>query len=433
MHKNWVLALLGTAFFVVVLDSTIVYVALPAIQAGLGFTLDGVQWVLSAYLVTFGGLLLFGGRLADLLGRRRVFLAGIAVFTVASLACGLADDPAVLVGARVVQGVGAAVMAPTALSLVLTTFAPGPERHRALGIWGGIGGVGGTAGLLLGGPITSLWGWPWIFFVNVPVGAALLVLARVLLPESRDAALPRTFDVAGAVAVTASLVLLVLGISEPSRTALAGSAVLMVAFVLVERRSSAPLVPPRVVRSRQLVGGNVLLLVAGMCVDGVLLVLTLHAQRVLGMSPVQFGIATAAMTGMSVVGSFAGQAVVTRRGVGPVAAAGMLLLAVGSLVLAAVAVPLVVGLLVFGAGLGAAFVGAQIAAVSGAPDADSGVAAGIADTSFAVGGALGVALLSTLADTRTALLVAAALAVAGLASMVVVRSGRPGAAAIAGS
>jgi len=216
------------------------------------------------------------------------------------------------------------------------------------------------------------------------------------------------------------LVLLVLGISRPSWPAVAGAAVLMAVFLLVERRSSAPLVPARVVRSRRLVGGNGLLLVAGMCVDGVLLVLTLHAQRTLGMSPMQFGLATAAMTGMSVVGSFAGQAVVTRRGVGPVAAAGMLLLALGSLVLAAATVPMVVGLLVFGAGLGAAFVGAQIAAVSGAPDGDSGLAAGIADTSFTVGGALGVALLSTLADVRVALLVAAALAVVGMASSTLV-------------
>lgn len=276
MQKAWTLVVLGTAFFVVVLDSTIVYVALPSIADELAFAPGDVQWVLSAYLVTFGGLLLFGGRVADLLGRREVFLVGIAIFTAASVVCGSAVEPSVLVGARVLQGAGAAIMAPTALSLVLTTFEPGPGRNRALGIWGGIGGVGGTAGLLLGGPITQLWGWQWVFLVNLPVGVVLLAASRSLLPK--DAGRPggpRSFDLAGALTVTSSLVLLVLAITEASWAALVGAGLLMAVFVLVERRAVAPLVPWRVVRSRRLVAGNLLLLVAGMCVDGVLLVLAL--------------------------------------------------------------------------------------------------------------------------------------------------------------
>ncbi|MDQ0375904.1 MFS transporter [Cellulomonas humilata] len=422
MHKTWTLVVLGTAFFVVVLDSTIVYVALPSIADELAFAPGDVQWVLSAYLVTFGGLLLFGGRVADLLGRRRVFLVGIAIFTVASLVCAQADEPVVLVAARVLQGAGAAVMAPTALSLLLTTFEPGPERNRALGVWGGIGGVGGTAGLLLGGPITQLWGWQWIFLVNLPVGILLLAASRRLLPK--DAARsggPRSFDLTGAVTVTSSLVLLVLAITEASWPALVAAALLMAVFVLVERRAVAPLVPWRVVRSRRLVAGNILLLVAGMCVDGVLLVLALDAQES-DMSPVRFGLTTAAMTVASVVGSFAGQAVVTRAGVRSVAVAGTALLAVGSVALTTL--PPVVGLVVFGAGLGAAFVSAQIAAVSGAAADDAGLAAGIADTSFAVGGALGVAVLSTIGDTRSALIAAAGVAVLGLVVGTALRTDR---------
>ncbi|KQR10554.1 MFS transporter [Cellulomonas sp. Leaf334] len=422
MPTTRILAVLGTAFFVVVLDSTIVYVALPSIADDLAFASGDVQWVLSAYLVTFGGLLLFGGRVADLLGRRRVFLVGIAIFTAASLVCGSASAPAVLVGARVLQGVGAAIMAPTALSLVLTTFEPGPERNRALGIWGGIGGVGGTAGLLLGGPITQLWGWQWIFLVNLPVGVVLLVASRRLLPKDTERpAGPRSFDLTGAATVTASLVLLVLAITEASWPALVAAALLMAVFVVVERRTVAPLVPWRVVRSRRLVAGNVLLLVAGMCVDGVLLVLALGAHAS-GTSPVQFGLTTAAMTVASVAGSFAGQAVVTRAGVRTVAVAGTALLAVGSVALTAL--PLGVGLVVFGAGLGAAFVSAQIAAVSGVADDDAGLAAGIADTSFAIGGALGVAVLSTVGDTRTALVVAAGVAAVGVVVGTVLRADR---------
>jgi len=416
--RRWlVLALLGTAFFVVILDSTIVYVAVPPIQQELGFSTASVQWVLSSYLLTFGGLLLFGGRLADLLGRRRIFMIGITLFTVSSLLCGLAWSAEMLLASRVLQGVGAAIMAPTALSLLLTTFGEGPDRNKALGIWGGIGGVGGTAGLLLGGPVTALLGWEWIFFINVPVGIALLALCRVLLRESRNPSLPRTFDVTGAVTITLALVLLVYGITEAPTTGWSSprtwlvflsSAALMAIFVFIEKRSVAPLVPLRIFRSRRLVGGNIVLMSAGMAVDGILIVLTLYASRVLGASAIQFGLMTAAMTGMSVVGSFAGQAVVTKKGFRPVAAGGMTLIAIGSLVLTRLSVDgglfrnIFLGLLVFGTGLGAAFVGAQIAALSGVSESESGLAAGIADTCFTIGGALGLAVLSTVAASRSA-------------------------------
>lgn len=420
--RRWlVLALLGSAFFIVILDSTIAYVAVPQIQEELGFTEASVQWVLSTYLLTFGGLLLFGGRLADLLGRRRIFMIGIGLFTAASLLCGLAWSAEALLAFRVAQGAGAAIMAPTALSLVLVTFGEGPDRNRALGIWGGIGGVGGTAGLLLGGPITSHLGWEWIFFINVPIGIALLVLSRVLLHESRDSTLPRAFDVSGAVTVTAALVLLVYGITDAPETGwadprtwavFAASAVLMAAFIAIEKRSRSPLVPLRLFRSRRLVGGNIVLLVAGMTIDGALFILTLYAQRVLGASAVEFGLMTAVVTVMSIVGSIAGQSVVTKRGFRLVAAAGMALIVAGSLLLSGVAVDgglfrnVFLGLLVFGTGLGAAFVGAQIAALSGVRDDESGLAAGIADTFFTIGGALGLAVLSTVAATRTAELLA---------------------------
>jgi MFS family permease len=254
--RRWLaLALLGTAFFMVILDGTIVYVALPEIADDLGFSAGGVQWVMSVYLLCFGGLLLLGGRCADLLGRRRVFMAGVGLFVCSSLVCGLAWSPAALVGARAVQRVSAAIMAPTALSVLLTVFPEGPERNRALGIWGGIGGIGGTAGLLLGGPVTAAFGWQWVFFINIPVGLAVLAFSRPLLPESIDTGGARRFDIAGAATVTTALVLLIYGITGAPAAGwtgmrtialLAASAVLLGLFGLIEARSRGPLVPLRI-------------------------------------------------------------------------------------------------------------------------------------------------------------------------------------------
>src|SRR5262245_6075234 len=379
--RRWLaLALLGTAFFMVILDGTIVYVALPQIAADLAFSADGVQWVMSAYLLCFGGLLLLGGRCADLLGRRRVFMVGVGLFVCSSLLCGLAWSAAALIGARVLQGVSAAIMAPTALSILMTVFPDGPERNRALGIWGGIGGVGATAGLLLGGPVTAAFGWQGVFFINAPVGLAVLAFSRQLLPESTDAGCARCFDVAGAATVTSALVLLIYGIAGApaagwtgARTIapLGASVVLFALFGLIEARSRGPLVPLRIFRARALVGGNLVLLTAGMSVDGTLLIVTLYAQNVLGYSPVQFGLMTAVLTVTSVVGAYTAQAVVTRTGPRPVAAAGMALAGTGCLLLTQVSVDgsywrdIFFGLLIFGPGLGAAFVASQIAALSG--------------------------------------------------------------------
>jgi EmrB/QacA subfamily drug resistance transporter len=414
--RRWLaLAVLGTAFFMVILDGTIVYVALPQIERALGFAAEDVQWVMSAYLLTFGGLLLLGGRSADLLGRRRVFIVGVALFVASSLACGLAFSGAVLIAARVVQGASAAIMAPTALSLLMTVFPEGRDRNRALGIWGGIGGIGATAGLLIGGPTTQLLGWQWVFFINVPVGLAVLLLIRPLLQESRDASPLRHLDLAGAVTVTAALVLVVYAIAEAPRAgwtalstlaALAASAALFALFGWIEARSPAPLVPLRIFRSRTLVGGNLMLLTAGMCIDGTLLIVTFYAQGVLGYSALQFGLMTAVLTGMSVVGAYSAQAIVTRVGSRWVGAAGMALVVAASLLLTRVSVngsywtDLFPALVIFGAGLGAAFVASQIAALGGVAEEESGLAAGLADSSFNIGSALGLAVLSTVAVSR---------------------------------
>jgi EmrB/QacA subfamily drug resistance transporter len=413
-RRWWALALLGTAFFMVILDGTIVFVALPTIQDALGLSTSALQWVMSAYLLCFGGLLLLGGRTGDLLGRRRVFMLGVALFAASSLVCGFASSEATLIAARAVQGVSAAVMAPTALALLMTVFPEGPERNKALGIWGGIGGIGATAGLLIGGPVTEFLGWEWIFFINAPVGLTLLALTPRLLRESVDPDCVRRFDVAGAVTVTGALLLLVYGIAEAPdagwvsvRTVglFAVAAVLLLAFVRVEMRSPNPLVPLRIFRSGSLVGGNLVLLSAGMCIDGMLLIITLYAQEVLRYSTIQFGLMTAVMTVMSVVGAYTAQAVVTKVGPRAVGAIGMALIASACVVLTQISVggsylnDILLGMLVFGAGLGSAFVAAQIAALAGVREEESGLAAGLVDSSFNMGGALGLAILSTVAIT----------------------------------
>src|SRR4029450_12927797 len=258
-RRWWALALLCAAFFMVILDGTIVLVALPSIQADIGFSEQGLQWVLSAYALTYGGLLLLGGRAADLLGRRRMFMVGVLFFTAASLMCGLAWSPEALLAARVVQGVGAAIMTPTALSIISTTFPEGSERNRALGIWGALGGIGATAAWLIGGPLVDGPGWEWIFFINIPLGVAALALSPVLLRESRATTATRSYDPAGALTVTGALVLLVYALVEAPDTGwgslqtillFAGSALLLVAFALIESRPRAPLVPPPLPRSR---------------------------------------------------------------------------------------------------------------------------------------------------------------------------------------
>src|SRR4029450_12850827 len=292
-RRWWALALLCGAFFMVILDAAIVTVALPSIEAKLGFSAQGLQWVVSAYALTFAGLLLLGGRAADLLGRRRVFMVGVAGFTLASWLCGLAWSDRALIGARAFQGMGAAIMTPSALSIITTTFEEGAERNKALGIWGALGGIGATTAWLIGGPLVDGPGWEWIFFINIPVGLAALALSPVLLRESRAATAKRSYDPAGALTITGALFLLVYAVVEAPNTGwgdpqtileLAGSAALLAAFALIESRQRAPLVPFRIFRRRTIVGANAVMLVFGMLPYGLGFILTLYAQQVLGYS-----------------------------------------------------------------------------------------------------------------------------------------------------
>ncbi|MFB4302094.1 MFS transporter [Actinomadura sp. NTSP31] len=407
--RRWrALALLCAANFMVILDSQIVLLAVPSIRRDLGFAAGGAQWVLSAYLLGFGGLLLLGGRAADLAGRRRTFLAGTSLFLVASLACGLAWTGGLLVGARVLQGVAAALMAPSALSIVTATFGEGPERNRAIAVWGGVGGFGGTAALLVGGPLTDLLGWRAIFFLNVPIAVPLLVLGPLLLAESRGTA--RAYDPAGAVTVTLAVSAAVYGVdrgpeqgwSSPWTVgAFAVAALAGAAFAWIESRSAAPLVPLRTFRSRALTGGNAVTLAAATAVFGTSFAVSQYAQDVLGYSPLAFGIATAVLPVLAVAGSYAAQAALGRFAVRPVAVAALAVMAAGCLVLGQVradggyAIGLLPGLALLGFGLGAAGVAGSVAALAGAGDGDAGLASGINTAAFQLGGAFGVAAAST--------------------------------------
>ena len=409
------LALLCLANLMVILDAQIVILGLPSIEADLGLSAGGAQWVMSAYLLSFGGLLLLGGRSADLLGRRRMFIAGTGLFLVSSLACGLAWSGTVLIAARVVQGVSAAIMAPTALSILMTTFEEGAERNKALGVWSAIGGTGATAALLIGGPLTDGPGWEWIFFINIPVAVGLMALAPRLLRESRGATRERIYDLRGAITITAAVVLLVYAVVEAPDAGwgdvqtiglLAASAGLVGLFAFLEARTRAPLVPLRIFRSRALVGGNLSLAALGMTAWGMSLTLSLYAQQVLGYSAFKFGLSTAVMTAMTLVGSIGGQSIVTRIGFRTVAAAGLALTAAGCLLLTQVSVngsyvgDIFFGLLVFGPGLGATYVAASVATLAGVAERESGLASALNNAAFQIGGALGSAVVTTVAISQ---------------------------------
>src|SRR5918995_1203753 len=415
-RRWWALALLCGAFFMVILDAAIVTVALPSIQEDLSFTAQGLQWVVSAYALTFAGLLLLGGRAADLLGRRRVFMVGLVLFTLASLLCGFAWSGEALIAARAFQGIGAAVMTPTALSIITTLFPEGAERNKALGIWGALGGFGATTAWLIGGPLVDGLGWGWIFFLNVPFGLLALALIPVLLPESRAVTARRSYDPAGALTITGALVLLVYAVVEApatgwtsARTLLlfAGSAALFAGFVLIESRHPAPLVPLRLLRSRALVGANAVMLLFATVAFGMPFILTLYAQQVLGYSAVKFGLTSVVFPAMAAVGSIVGQSVVLRIGFRPVAAIGMALMGGGSLLLTQVSVggsyfgDLFFGLLVFGPGIGLAFVTATVAAFAGVAEHESGIASGLSNTAFQMGAAIGTAIVATVAVSQT--------------------------------
>lgn len=415
--RRWLaLAVLCAATFIVILDGSIVFVAVPSMAKSLHLTTSSVQWVISVYLLAFGGLLLLGGRMADLLGRRRIFMIGGALLAVSSLLCGLAWNGDVLIGARVLQGMSAAIMTPTALSILMNTFKEGRERNKALGAWSSAGGVGGTIGALLGGPLTEGPGWGWIFFVNVPVAIAMVALSPRVLRESYDRSRARTFDVAGALTSTVAMVLLVYAIVNAPNVGwssgqtiglFVGVVALLAVFVAIERRSAAPLVPLRYFRSGGFLGGNIVLLAIGMAVNGGMgFIMTEYAQVVLGYSPVQFGLMFAVMTVLTIVGStLAGGPLVHRFGPRPVAIAGLLLIAGSFVSLLHISAhgnfahDILLGMILFGPGLGAGFVAGSIAALAGVPEQDSGFASSVTTAAFHVGGALGIAILTTVAVT----------------------------------
>jgi EmrB/QacA subfamily drug resistance transporter len=399
----------------VVLDIAIVNVALPSIQVDLGFSEQNLQWVISAYALVFGGFLLLGGRAADLLGRRRIFLVGIVVFTVSSLVAGLAWSEASLISARAFQGLGAAIITPAALSILSTTFVEGRERNIALGVWGAVGGFGAAAGVLLGGILTDLLSWSWIFFVNVPVGVTAFILAPILLKESRDARV-KSFDALGAVLVTGGLSLVVYAITQAGQDGwLAGKTLgffaaslgLLVGFVVWELRHPEPLMRLGILRIKTVSGANVAGFILGTATFSLFLMLTLYMQQVLGYSPLKTGVAYLAVAGTAIFTSAVAAQLVTRIGVKPVLVIGMTSLTAGLVYFTQVSVhgsylgDLLPGFLLIAVGLGFSFVPISIAALAGIQPAEAGLASGLINTSQQIGGALGIAALSTIATSRT--------------------------------
>jgi EmrB/QacA subfamily drug resistance transporter len=421
-RRRWLaLALLSVVQFMVVLDIAIVNVALPSIKVDLGFSEENLQWVISAYALVFGGFLLLGGRAADVLGRRRVFLVGLAVFTLASLLDGLAWSEASLIGARAIQGLGAAIISPAALSILSTTFAEGRDRNVALGVWGAVGGFGAAAGVLLGGILTDALSWEWIFFVNVPVGALAIVLTPFLLTESRDARIKR-FDVPGAVLVTAGLSAIVYAITLTGQHGwLAGRTLgffaaglaMLVGFIVWELRYPEPLMRLGILRTRTVSGANVTGFILGTATFSMFLMLTLYMQDVLGYSAMKTGVAYLAVAGTAILWSAVAAQLVNRVGVKPVLVAGMAFLTGGLVTFTQVSVggsylaDLLPGFLLTGVGLGFSFVPISIAALAGVEASEAGLASGLINTSQQIGGALGIAALSTIATSRTSDAVAA--------------------------
>jgi EmrB/QacA subfamily drug resistance transporter len=415
--KRWrAFALLAVAFFMIVIDLTIVNVSLPTIARDLHFSQTNLQWVVTAYALTFGGLLLLGGRAGDLLGRRRIFMLGLAVFTTASLACGLATGEAFMIVSRAVQGVGAAIMLPAALSIVMNMFEEGAERNKALGIWGALGATGATFGLMTGGLLTRYAGWQYIFYLNVPIGVAALALAPRIVPDSRITTRRRRFDAFGAVAGTGGLVLLVYAVAQApqygwgaGRTVgvLAASAALLAAFLAIETRVKEPILPLRIFRLRTLAGANAAGLLFGGSFFAFFFVGTLYMQQVLHYSALQTGVAWLATSVTSVALAGLSQRLVTRGGAKIVMAIGMLLIGAGLIWAAQVPTRghyvgnLLGPLALAGAGTALAVIPISIAALAGVAEHQSGLASGLLNTSQQLGGAIGIAIASTVAATHT--------------------------------
>jgi EmrB/QacA subfamily drug resistance transporter len=414
--RKWLaLALLCAVQFMVVLDIAIVNVALPSIQVDLGFSQENLQWVISAYALVFGGFLLLGGRMADIIGRRRLFLGGTAIFTTGSLLCGLAWSEASLIGARGLQGLGAAIISPAALSILMTTFREGRERNIALGAWGAVAGFGAAAGVLLGGVLTDSLSWEWIFFVNVPVGVAAVALAPFLLAESRDLRVKR-FDALGAFLVTGGLVALVYAITQANDrgwgswetiSIFVGGFALLGAFAAWEARIEAPLVAFSIFRLRTLTGSNVAAFLMGTMLFSMFLLLTLYMQQVLGYSAMKTGVAYLACAGTSIVWANVAAALVSRVGVKPVLVAGMAIMTGGIASFTQISPggsyvgDLLPGLLVIGLGMPLAYVAISIGGLEGVREHDAGLASGLINTTQQIGGALGIAVLSAIATSVT--------------------------------
>jgi EmrB/QacA subfamily drug resistance transporter len=414
------LAVAGAAAFVTVLDMSIVTVALPSIGLQLQFSPENLQWVVTAYAITFGGLLMLGGRLADLFGRRRLFMIGLALFTAASLLCGFAGSEAVLIAARALQGVGAAMVSPAALAIVSAAFTVTSERNRAFAVWGAIAGSAAAIGVVLGGILTKYLGWEWIFFVNVPIGAAVLVLTPLVIRESRVEGAARDFDLAGALSISASLALFVYGLSKSATSpwgsaevigSLIAGAVLLVAFVLIEMRARSPLLPQRLLRLRTVAGANGVALLVGAAIGGIFFLLTLYMQNVLGYSPLQSGLSFLTFAGCAVVAAGGAEALMQRLGPTRVMAIGPFFIVAALVWFTQVTVDgsftsdLLPGFALAGIGSSFVYVPVSIIALAGVEERDLGLASGLINTTEQVSGAVGVAIVSSVFASRvTALL-----------------------------
>jgi EmrB/QacA subfamily drug resistance transporter len=414
-HPWVVLALVCSAQFMVILDATIVNVALPSIQQDLRMSDGDLQWIVNAYTLIFGGFLLLGGRMGDLIGRKRVFLAGVVVFTVASLLNGLADSSTLLILARGLQGLGAALVSPAALSIITTTFEEGEERTKAMGIWAAIATGGAAVGLLLGGILVEFLSWPWIFYVNVPVGIAAFIASMKLVPESRDTH-HETYDIPGAVTVTAGLIALVYGIVSTEQNGwtsgetlgfLAAAVALLAAFVFIERRSREPLVRLDIFRIRTLRAANAVMLVVASGLFAMFFFNTLYIQRVLDFSPLEAGLAFLPFTVGIGIGAGLSQKLIRSLGLRTTAGIGLVLGTAGMLMLLTIdrdgtyltdVLPMMVPLSI---GMGLTFVPVTLLATSGLQNDVAGLASGLFNTAQQVGGALGLAVLSTIAVDRT--------------------------------
>jgi EmrB/QacA subfamily drug resistance transporter len=411
-----VLVLICLAQFMVILDATIVNVALPSIQKDLHLTEGNLQWIVNAYTLVFGGFLLLGGRAGDLLGRKRLFLIGLVIFTGASLLDGLANSEGMLIGARALQGLGAALVSPAALSIIATTFSEGKERAKALGVWAAIAIGGSAVGLVLGGVLTQYFSWPWIFFVNVPVGIATFVLSFRLIPESRDEQAARNYDIAGAVTVTGGLMALVYAIVDAQQAGwgsaktlafFALAAGLLVAFVVIELRTKAPLVRLSIFRIRSLLTANLAMFLAMSGMFAMFFFNTLYIQHVLGYGPLKAGVAFLPFSAGIMVSAGIASQFAPRLGVRPVAAAGFVLSTAGLVLLTQLPVHgsyltnVLPSILLSSLGMGAVFMPLTLIATTGLADADQGLASGLFNTSQQIGGAVGLAVLSTLATSKT--------------------------------